>query len=205
MRGIMDAIYGEGSATSKKVSLRLRHHSEKFPNIRSKRGKYEYDIKFEEFPFGLEFEAPPIGVQGTLVTEVEKQSFSAKKGVKKGHDLIGVDGQNVWHQPWSIVKHVLSNANYPISLRFRKPYFSKLSKNTESKIGVSRYTLKQPPLGMEFIDNKRVLEDGKESFTSSVSLLKKKSEAKSIGIQVRDYLIGVNEFDVMNSGHDAGK
>jgi C-terminal processing protease CtpA/Prc len=202
--GVLDAIYGEGSAESKKVSLRLRHHGEKFPPIRNKCGAHEYDVTYEEFPFGLEFDSPPTNAaQGTLVTLVEEESFSQENDVKKGHDLIGIDGQNVWHQPWNIVKHVLSNAKYPIVLRFRKPHFPKLISGVTSKNGVSRYTLKQDPLGFDCTDTRRVLENGKVSFTSKVSHLKPGAEASALGMKEGDYIIGINAFDVMSSGHDA--
>ena len=106
----------------------------KFPPLSAKPHKPdgEFDVDFKEFPFGLEFENPPAGQKGAFVWKVEKGSFEATTAnILRGDMLIGIDGQNVARTTWSIAQHAVANAEYPCTLRFRRPKFPKFQKDVK--------------------------------------------------------------------------
>ena len=203
VRGFMDTLYGEGGTgdpnRTRKVALRLRHHGEKFPKIRKSCGPKEFDLEYKEFPFGLEFSNSPILPQYSFVTKSEKGSFSDLNNVKKGDDLIGVDGQNVYHQSWNVVKHVIANARYPMILRFRKMKFSDLPDNIDHNLLVMKFNLAPGPSGCNIEEHVNV--HGHKG--SRIISFAPDSQAAERGVQVGDFVVGINNYDVSNASHDS--
>jgi hypothetical protein len=151
----------------------------------------------------LEFNTPPVGVLGSFVWKVQKKSFSETSNVAKGHDLIGVGGQNVWHQPWNLVQHIIANANYPSIMRFRKPHYPTILPSMTNHVEVHTVTVSQKgSLGMT-LDERLGTRGINSKHASRVTDVVKGGQAETIGIKHEDYIIGINTFDVSLATHEA--
>ncbi len=191
LRGTLDSIFG------KKALLRLRHHAEKFPPIKqAPDAPYERDIEFAEFPFGLELDNPPVGQMGAFVWKVNKKSFEHEQEIKKGDDLVGVDHQNVWHQPWSLVKHVVANAQYPCVLRFRRLHFPPLPEDMPE--GALEVEIVKGSVGMDLVEDEGC---ATRPLPTVIKKVKKKSQADTAGLKAGDHILGMGLFDLVDAQH----
>ena len=121
----------------------------------------------------------------------------------KGHDLIGVGGQNVWHQPWNLVQHIIANANYPSIMRFRKPHYPTILPSMTNHVEVHTVTVSQKgSLGMT-LDERLETRGINSKHASRVTDVVEGGQAETIGIKHEDYIIGINTFDVSLATHEA--
>ncbi len=113
------AAYLEDSRKRGVIKLRFRHHGAKFEKLRPEPRSLEYDVLFKHHPLddGLDI-TQHFGT--TVVLAAHEGSYAAKKGIKPGDSLIGMEGVSVKGIPFANVDHMVHFVDPPVTMRFAK-------------------------------------------------------------------------------------